>query len=47
MMDSGLPLTTEVTLGEAAEKRPFKNASVSGKILNAYNALILADQMSR
>jgi subtilisin family serine protease len=47
MMDSGLPLTTEVTLGETSERRSFKNASKSGKIVNAYNALIMAEAMSK
>ena len=47
LMDSGLPLQTEVTLGEKAEKRPFSQASKSGKIVNAYNALIMAEQMSK
>lgn len=47
LMDSGIPLKTEVTLGEDAEKRPFAKASKSGKIVNAYNALIMAEQMSK
>ena len=47
LMDSGLPITTVVTLGENGEKRPFTNASKSGKIVNAYNAMIMAAQMSK
>ena len=47
IMDSGTTLTTEVILGEAKENRPFTNASKSGKIVNAYNALIMAEQMSK
>lgn len=47
LMDSGLPLQLEVTLGEKAEKRSFSKASKSGKIVNAYNALIMAEQMSK
>lgn len=47
LMDSGLPLQTEVTLGEEAEKRAFAKASKSGRIVNAYNALIMAEQMSK
>ncbi|HEX8268539.1 MAG TPA: S8 family peptidase [Flavobacterium sp.] len=47
LMDSGLPITATVTLGEEEEKRSFTNASRSGKIINAYNALIMASQMSK
>ncbi|MBF6608690.1 MAG: S8 family peptidase [Flavobacterium sp.] len=47
LMDSGLPITTEVMLGEKAEKRSFSTASSSGKMINAYNALIMAAQMSK
>ncbi len=46
-MDSGTPITTEVVLGEKKEKRSFTNASKSGKIVNAYNALLMAEQMSK
>jgi subtilisin family serine protease len=47
LMDSGTPITTVVTLGEAEEKRPFTNASKSGKIVNAYNALLMAEKMAK
>jgi subtilisin family serine protease len=48
IMDSGLELPIDVILGgKAANKRPFANASQSGKIVNAYNAIILADKESR
>lgn len=47
LMDSGTPITTVVTLGETSEKRPFTNASKSGKIVNAYNALLMAAKMSK
>ncbi|RZJ71911.1 S8 family peptidase [Flavobacterium sp.] len=47
IMDSGVPVTFEVVLGDKEEKRPFTNASVSGKMVNAYNALIMAEQMSK
>ena len=47
LMDSGTPLTNVVTLGETGEKRPFTNASKSGKIVNAYNALVMASQLSK
>jgi len=46
-MDSGTPVTTVVTLGEKEEKRPFTNASKSGKMVNAYNALVMASQLSK
>lgn len=47
LMDSGTPVTTVVTLGETNEKRPFTNASKSGKMVNAYNALLMASKMSK
>lgn len=47
LMDSGTPVTTVVTLGESSEKRPFTNASKSGKMVNAYNALVMASKMSK
>ena len=47
IMDSGTPITTEVVLGEKKEKRSFTNASKSGKIVNAYNALLMAEKMSK
>ena len=47
LMDSGLAPTTVVTLGENGEKRPFAEASKSGKMVNAYNALVMASKMSK
>ena len=47
LMDSGIPLQIEVVLGGEAEKRQFAKASKSGKIVNAYNALIMAEKMSK
>lgn len=47
LMDSGTPVSTVVTLGETSEKRPFTNASKSGKMVNAYNALLMASKMSK
>lgn len=48
IMESGLPITFDVELGgEPDNTRPFSEASRSGKIVNAYNALIMADRMSR
>lgn len=46
ILDSGLPLTTKVVVGgEADDVRPFGDLSKSGRIANAYNALILASQV--
>lgn len=48
LMQSGLPINKDVVLGGSkGEVKPFANASRSGKIVNAYNALILADKVSR
>lgn len=47
LMDSGTPITTQVALGENKEATSFTNASKSGKIINAYNALIMAAAMSK
>lgn len=47
IMDSGTPVSLEVTLGSEQEKRPFNKACKSGKIVNAYNALKMADEMSK
>jgi subtilisin family serine protease len=49
LMDSGIEYKGEVTLpserGAAPSKSQFSTLSVSGKVLNAYNALVLAEQM--
>jgi cell wall-associated protease len=47
IMDSGTPININVTVGESKTVMPFSNTCVSGKIVNAYNALLLADQMSK
>ena len=47
LMDSGTPLPIEVELGGKKEKRPFADASKSGNIVNAYNALVMAEKMSK
>jgi len=47
IIDSGLPLTTKVIVGgDANNVKPFSELSKTGRIANAYNALILASQMS-
>ena len=46
ILDSGLPLTTKVVVGgDASDVQPFANLSKSGKIANAYNALIMASKI--
>lgn len=46
IMDSGLSYTADVVLGgETNNKRPFSEISKSGKIVNMYNAFILAEQI--
>ncbi|WP_353777183.1 S8 family serine peptidase [Winogradskyella sp. 3972H.M.0a.05] len=47
ILESGLPLTTKVVVGgDANDVRPFSQLSTSGKIANAYNALIRASQLA-
>ncbi|MCX7548782.1 S8 family peptidase [Xanthomarina sp. F1114] len=48
LMDSGLALTTKVVVaGDTDNIKPIGELSKSGKIMNAYNALIMADQLSK
>lgn len=47
MMTSGTPIAMDVTLGATGEVRSFSKACKSGKIVNAYQALQLADKMSK
>lgn len=48
IMDSGIPVSIDVNLGgDPDDKRSFSELSRTGKIVNAYNAIILADKMSR
>lgn len=48
IMDSGLSSKSSVVLGGDVEKaRSFDQVSSSGKMANAYNALIMADNVSR
>jgi subtilisin family serine protease len=44
IMDSGLTTNIDVVLGDDSKKR-FKDITVSGKMANLYNALILASKM--
>jgi len=48
IMDSGVTVNQEVIVsGDKKDKRNFTEISTSGKFVNAYNALILADKVSR
>ncbi|SHM83493.1 S8 family peptidase [Flavobacterium xinjiangense] len=48
LMDSGVAITTDVIVGgKPADTRSFTTLSKSGKIVNAYNALLMADKMSK
>lgn len=48
LMDSGVAITTDVVVGgKANDIRPFSALSQSGKIVNAYNALLMAEKMSK
>ena len=46
ILDSGLPLNTKVVVGgDASNIAPFSDLSKSGKIANAFNALIMASKI--
>lgn len=48
LMDSGVAITTDVIVGgKPTDVRPFANLSKSGKMVNAYNALLMAEKMSK
>jgi len=48
LIESGLSSRASVILsGDAAKSKPFDRASKSGKMVNAYNALIMASNMSK
>ncbi|GGB77130.1 peptidase S8 [Flavobacterium suaedae] len=48
IMQSGLSIDMEVAAGgDANDMRAFSDVSITGKVVNAYNAIILADKMSR
>ncbi len=45
ILNSGLPLNTKVVVGgDSNNVKPFKDLTKTGKIVNAYNALILASK---
>jgi len=48
LMTSGLPIKSTVIMsGDADNKKTLNEVSTSGKIVNAYNALIMAEMMSK
>jgi subtilisin family serine protease len=47
IMESGTPLKNTVIIGEDKHKANFSEVSKSGKIVNAYNALLLAKKMAK
>ncbi|MBD3583735.1 S8 family peptidase [Flavobacterium selenitireducens] len=47
LMTSGIKPEMSVTLGNKREKKPFSEASRAGTIVNAYNALLMAEKMSK
>lgn len=47
LMQSGTPINMEVKVDAKGIKEPFSETCVSGKIVNAYNALKMADEMSK
>ena len=46
-MDSGTLLPVTVALGESQEKKSVAETSKSGKMINAYDALLMAERMSK
>jgi subtilisin family serine protease len=47
IMQSGTAVSFDVVVGDAAEKMPFSKTCVSGKIVNAYNALKMAETLAK
>ncbi len=47
LMDSGVKPEISVMLGNKGDKRAFSEASRSGGIVNAYNAILMAEKMSK
>jgi len=46
LMDSGTTINETVTVDETKISMPFATTCVSGKIVNAYNAILMAEKMS-
>ncbi|WP_340064078.1 S8 family peptidase [Ascidiimonas aurantiaca] len=47
LMESGLDSKLNLSIGKNNEPKTLKDISVSGRIANAYNAIIMADKVSR
>ena len=47
LMDSGVLLPANVVLGENKEVKPASESSKTAKMVNAYNALLMAEKMSK
>jgi len=47
LIDSGTPLPAVVLLGEKEDAKTAAESSKSGKMVNAYNALLMAEKMSK
>jgi len=47
IMNSGLSSSATVQVGEIKSNKKFSELSTSGKMVNLYNALILADKVSK
>jgi subtilisin family serine protease len=46
LITSGIAINKKMSLGDGTTK-PFSELSKSGKIINAYNALIMASKLSK
>jgi hypothetical protein len=46
-MESGTSLKNMISVGEDKKKVNFSEVSKSGKIVNAFNALLLAEKMTK
>lgn len=48
LMDSGTAITTKVTVGgDEKDSRQFSDLSKSGRIVNAYDAMVMAEKMAK
>jgi cell wall-associated protease len=47
LMDSGTPISETVVVDETKKEIPFSSACVSGKIVNAYNAMQMAELLTK
>ena len=48
LMDSGTAITTKVTIGgDPSNNRPFSQLSQSGRMVNAYNAMVMAEKLAK